>query len=52
MSENKQKGKSTTGKSKYAIKKALQNSGHFSPTSPFQSTRAQKEEAKGAEPKA
>ena len=45
MSENKQKGTSG-GKSKYALKKEAQSHGHYSPNSPFQSTRGNKEQVK------
>jgi hypothetical protein len=43
MSENKQKGTSG-GQSKYAVKKEAQEHGHFNSTSPFVSTRGQKQE--------
>lgn len=47
MSENRQKGKSG-GKSKYAIKKSLQNSGTFSKTSPFAGKHGEKTDEKPA----
>jgi hypothetical protein len=48
MSENKQKTDKSSdyGKSKYAKKHQAQDRGIFSPTSPFQSSRAHKQEAK------